>query len=146
MKITKNLFLIKLSATFIAFVIWSLDTYLRPIYSYTVFYSLASMFDAEIALHFGWLIVAVLAIYLLSSITACILLKVENESCNIVVVCSVVTACVLDVITISCSFADSFGYWKIINLLWSIAVLVPVLLEIMQYRGQGGYGDGSPVS
>lgn len=133
MGITKILMRIKLIAAIGAATVSGLHTTLIPIAAFTPFFSFASMYNEELTVKLGWLILIAVGIYLLSFITADVLMRLKNATCNVVGLYIVVGINLLDMITACCSAVDSFYAWKMINILWSTAILVAALLGT---RGQ----------
>ena len=133
MTITKILMRIKLIAAIGAATVSGLHTTLIPIAAFTPFFSFASMYNEELTVKLGWMILTVVGIYLLSFITADVLMRLKNATCNIVGLYMVVGINLLDIVTACCSVGDSLQYWKVINILWSAAILIAALLELRTY-------------
>ena len=128
MGITKILMRIKLIAAIGALTVPGLFHSLIPIAAFTPLFSFAFMYNEKLTTKLGWLILIVVGIYLLSFITADVLMRLKNATCNVVGLYIVVGINLLDMITACCSAGDSFYAWKMINILWSTAILIAALL------------------
>ena len=124
MKIIRTMSLVKFLAAVGAITLVSAFDALIAISSFTLPFSMASMFDDAISAKFGLFILIFLGLYFVTFLVSQVLLRLENERCNFIGLLCVMGMNLCDIISAALSCLGTANVAKIINIVLSVAMVV----------------------